>query len=76
MQRTVDNMLKNHLFTSSATGWTYEALGGTGTGGYATDKNDIAGGSYKLNKTSDSGEISVYQTAALKKGSTYTFSTH
>ncbi len=38
MQRVVNNYLKNHNFLSTSTGWTYDAMDGSGSGAYATDQ--------------------------------------
>ena len=74
MQRAVTNYLKNHHFITVNNDWTIDKMDSTGEGGYNSDAYYIGGRSYFLKKTSASGRISTYQTVALVKGKSYTFS--
>ena len=75
MQRAVSNYLRNHHFISITDDWVADKMDGAGDCGYSSDNNYIGGRAYRLNKTSTTGRISVYQTVGLKKGKSYTLST-
>ena len=74
MQRSVSNYLKNHHFINVNDDWTVDKMDGSGDCAYNSENNYIGGRAYRLNKTSATGRISIFQPVTLKKGKPYTLS--